>query len=81
MYSYEIIFGRDKEGTKENLNVSEAIIAEEPEQVLRYASERLKLYPEDELIAIIRRNAIIKILSKDAPANNGTADHQPTTTW
>jgi hypothetical protein len=67
MYSYEIIFqqpDRTKKSKNNNsyIEVSESIVASNSASVLDYVSERLKMFPEDQLVAIVRRYPIIKII-------------------
>ena len=62
MYCYEIIFaveGKNKKITDH----SESIVADNGFQVLNYVKDRLRLCP-DELVAIIRRNPVLKIIDQ-----------------
>ena len=68
MWSYECIFEHrdmNKKRTRNSVPLTQTsicIVAETGEQVLNYAIEELKRFETYELIAVIRRNAIARIL-------------------
>jgi hypothetical protein len=79
MWSYEVVFQhpkRPKKITKRDgvtgiqlQDTSETIVSPSGELALQYALEELKKFDDYELVGIIRRHPIIKII-KDAPAEN-----------
>jgi hypothetical protein len=64
MYTYEIVFRHLEKGKnkKKLLDISECICTENSYQALEYAKSQLDLFNDYELIGIIRRNPIIKII-------------------
>ena len=69
MWSYEIIFhypDRSKKRTRPlsipMKELSETVASESEELVLQYVSNELKIHEDYELVAIVRRNAILTIL-------------------
>ena len=66
MYCFELVFGvEDKDDKSLSKDHSESIVVSEDMQVLEYAKKRLETFPDDELIAIVRRNPIIDIIKKE----------------
>jgi len=71
MWSYECIFECLKEvKTKKKqqgtpmAQTSETIVTDTDMQALEYVIDQLKLHPDQELVGIIRRNPIVKIIKE-----------------
>ena len=73
MWSYEIVFEQDKRSGRKVLRteVSETVVSRSGEQVIEYVKGRLKIQPNQRLIAIVRRHPIVSILNDDVWAGMG----------
>lgn len=71
MWSYECIFEhadmRNKRVKSQTplTQTSETVVANNGEQALQYAIEELKKFEDYQLIAVVRRNPIIRILKEE----------------
>ncbi len=69
MWSYEIIFEyadkKDPKATKNSVPMkqnSQSIVSDDIVKVLSHVKDELRMHPEYDLVAIVRRNAILRIL-------------------
>jgi len=60
MYCYEFVFAVSS--GKKITNHHENIVVHDSLHAVEYAKERLSFFPDDEIVAIVRREPIIKIM-------------------